>query len=348
MNIRVFIQKNSAIEKLKIIYFFDNICQITYINKWLTKTSTCGWMKKGNQIQSNIHALLSLIRPFTLLAPFFVSISIMIASFFYQHNQVSFFKTFLLTIIPASLSLAILNGASNALNQATDYKTDSLSKPYRPIPQGLLSIKQGKIIAFILYSFALFLSVFIHVSFVLFILSITFFTITYSLYPRMKDKLFFNQLWIAIPRGFLGILASWAVFGSAFQPVALIIAGIAALFLFGGSITKDITDSTADKKNGTFTLVNTFGVKKAAMISFPFLFFPFLLIPAAIDAGFLQNEYWALTFLAIPGFYIFTLLINPHKTSRFFENTSAWMVMYATYFIYAVLFSLLSMMVSLF
>lgn len=305
-------------------------------------------MKTNNSIFDRVHAFFSLIRPFTLIAPLIVSVSIMIASFFYQQHSQPFFTVFFSTILPASLSLAILNGASNALNQATDYQADSLSKPYRPIPRGIISVKQGKIIALSLYIIAIGLAFFIHLNFLLLIGVITVFTVTYSLFPRMKDKLFFNQLWIAIPRGFLGILASWCVFSSIFQPVALIISGISALFLFGGSITKDITDSIADKKTGTHTLVNTFGVKKAAVMSFPFLFFPFLLIPAAISSGLLQEEYWALTFLAIPGFYIFKLLFNNQKPSRFFENTSAWAVMYATYFIYAMMFSFLSLLVSMF
>ena len=296
----------------------------------------------------NVKAFFSLIRPFTLLAPLIVSISIMIASFFYQHTPIDFTNGFFSMILPASLSLAILNGASNALNQATDYDADSLSKPYRPIPKGLLSVVQGKVIAIALYSISISLAVCVHLNFLLIILAISVFTITYSSFPRMKDRLFFNQLWIALSRGFLGILASWSVFGSVFQPVAVIIAGVASLFLFGGSITKDITDSIADKKTGTNTLVNTYGVRKAALLSFPFLFFPFLLIPAAIDAGFLHDAYWALTFLAIPGFYIFKLMMNDQEPSRFFENTSAWAVMYATYFIYAMMFSLLSLIVSIF
>jgi len=293
-------------------------------------------------------AFFSLIRPFTLAAPFVVSISIMIASFFYQPTSQDFISSFFKLILPASFSLAILNGASNALNQATDYRTDSISKPYRPIPKGILSVNQAKIIALGFYSISFSIAFYIHLTFLIVVSLIALFTVTYSLFPRMKDKLFFNQLWIAIPRGFLGIIASWSVFGSVLQPLPLIIASIAALFLFGGSITKDITDSSADKQTGTHTLVNTYGVQKAAILSFPFLFFPFLLIPAAIDAGILLEEYWALTFLAIPGFFIFTLLVKDQKPSRFFENTSAWAVMYATYFIYAMMFSILSLIVSFF
>ncbi len=304
-------------------------------------------MKAKQSRNEYLKAIFSLIRPFTLLAPLIVSTNIMIACFFYQHAQMDFFNSFFFMIFPASLSLAILNGASNALNQATDYDADSLSKPYRPIPRGLLTVFQGKAVAMLLYLISIILAITVHFNFLLLVLTICFFTLTYSLHPRMKDRLFFNQLWIALSRGFLGILASWSVFGSVFQPVALIVALVASLFLFGGSITKDITDSIADKKTGTNTLVNTYGVRKAALLSFPFMFFPFLLIPAAIDAGYLNEAYWALTFLAIPGFYIFKLMMEDQKPSRFFENTSAWAVMYATYFIYAMMFSLLSLIVSI-
>ncbi|MBS3778205.1 MAG: UbiA prenyltransferase family protein, partial [Candidatus Thermoplasmatota archaeon] len=181
-------------------------------------------MKTSHSIIERVQSFFSLIRPFTLIAPLIVSISIMIASFFYQQHNQPFFTVFFSTILPASLSLAILNGASNALNQATDYQTDSLSKPYRPIPRGVFSVKKGKLIALGLYIIAISLAFLVHLNFLILIFSITAFTVTYSLFPRMKDKLFFNQLWIAIPRGFLGILASWCVFASIFQPVPLLIA----------------------------------------------------------------------------------------------------------------------------
>ena len=109
------------------------------------------------------------------------------------------------------------------------------------------------------------------------------FTVTYSLPPRFKRFLFINQVWIAIPRGLLGILASWSVFGNPFQRLPLIIGTIATLFLIGGMSTKDIVDSKADKLTGVHTLINTYGVKMTAFISLPFMFFPFIIIPLMIN-----------------------------------------------------------------
>jgi geranylgeranylglycerol-phosphate geranylgeranyltransferase len=298
------------------------------------------------KIYQKIVGIFGLIRPFTLLAPLIVSTSIMIASFFY-HKMDSLSVMYVSMIFPASFSLALLNGASNALNQATDKDADRISKPYRPIPKCLINLKEAYSIAAVLYLFALLLAAMIHPLFLVFTLCITVFTITYSLPPRMKDTLWWNQLWIAVPRGFLGIVASWSVFGSILEPLPLIIGVIAGLFLFGGSITKDVTDRIADSAVGTKTLVNTYGVKKAAVLVLPFLFFPFLLIAVFIDLLVVEPSFWVLTFFAIPGFYIFWLLMQDRRPSRFFENTAAWTVMYLTYFFFASCFSVVTIVSSI-
>ena len=71
----------------------------------------------------------------------------MIASLFYNGGANDIFTICFTTIIPASFALAILNGASNALNQVTDLKSDKISKPYRPIPQGIVSIYTALLIS---------------------------------------------------------------------------------------------------------------------------------------------------------------------------------------------------------
>ena len=295
-------------------------------NQWIKKT-------KG---------FFGLIRPFTLLAPFMVSMNIIIASYFYSSSPGSITSEFLNTILPASLCFAFLNGASNALNQATDRKADYISKSYRPIPQGIISVKEAYIVSVVMYIFAFYFGLLIHPIFIAFIAVITFFTLTYSLSPRMKDKLWFNQLWIAVPRGFLGILASWSVYGSIFDPLPIVIATIAGLFLFGGSITKDVADKKADIEVGTKTLVNIYGEQKAAIMVLPFLFFPFLLIPITINLGFIPSYFWCLTFLSIPGFFIFKSMVKNDISQTIFENTTAWTYMYATYLVFAISFSVIT------
>jgi geranylgeranylglycerol-phosphate geranylgeranyltransferase len=297
---------------------------------------------KKIKVDPRLKGFIDLIRPFTLLAPIIVSICIMVASFFYNHTTNSLLSIIWYTIIPASFTLAIVNAASNALNQYTDVNSDKISKPYRPIPRGDITKKEALIVSIFFYILAIILSTFVNLMFSIFVFFIIGFSISYSIPPRIKDILFLNQLWVGVPRGLLGILASWSVFGNALQPLPITIGLIAMSFLIGGSITKDIIDCEADKKNGSRTLVNTFGTKKAALIALPFMFFPFVYIPILIDIGILDSYLWLLTFLAIPGFLIFRLMVKNEKPVRFLENTPSWTLMYITYFIFAFGFSFLT------
>jgi geranylgeranylglycerol-phosphate geranylgeranyltransferase len=285
-----------------------------------------------------IRGYIDLFRPFTLFAPIVVSMAIMVASMIY--NKVLVSQSWWITVGQASFTLAIANAASNALNQATDYQADKISKPYRPIPRGVVKPDEAQSIAYILYLFALLRSVTINVWFGVFVFLIMVFTVTYSLPPRIKRFMFLSQVWIAIPRGLLGILAAWSVFGNPFQSMPLIIGTIATLYLVGGMATKDITDADADKKTGTNTMINTYGSKKTALISFPFMFFPFTLIPIMINEGLLETYLWPLTFLLIPSCLISYLMIRGTE-SKTFENIHAWAVMYLAYIIFAMGFSLL-------
>jgi len=293
---------------------------------------------KTRYLSVRIRGYIDLFRAFTLLAPIVVSMSIIVASLVY--NKVPMPQDWWVTVGQASFTIALVNAASNALNQATDAEADKISKPYRPIPRGIVKPDEAQSLAYLLYLFALLRSVTINVWFGIFVFLIMIFTITYSLPPRMKRFLFLNQVWIAIPRGFLGILAAWSVFGDPFQKEPLIIGTIATLFLIGGMATKDIVDSVADKRTGIHTMINTYGTKKTALTSFPFMFFPFALIPIMINEGFLEPYLWPLIFFLIPSCLIFYLMIRESE-SKTLENVHAWSIMYIEYIFFVMIFALL-------
>ena len=293
---------------------------------------------RGNALWTRAKGYVDLIRPFTLIPPFFVSFFIIVASLVY--NKLGFFSGWWVTAVQASLTLALLNAASNILNQAADVEADIISKPYRPIPRGVVKPNEAHTIAYLLYSVVLFRAITINIRFGTIVALIMFFTVTYSLPPRIKRFLFLNQIWVAIPRGALGILASWSVFGYAFQREPLIIAIITSLFLVGGTTTKDIVDSTADRRTGTYTLINTFGTKKAAYISLPFLILPFLSIPFLVLNNLLASYLLPLTFFAVPSFLVFYLMVRESRTRKL-ENVNAWALMYLEYLFFALCFAAL-------
>ena len=286
---------------------------------------------------------IDLLRAFTLLAPIVVSMSIMAASIVLKiNNGENISPNWWITIGYASGTIALVNAASNALNQATDVEADKISKAYRPIPLGIVKPEEAQSLAFILYLFALLRSATINVWFGVFIFLIMIFTVTYSLPPRMKQYLFINQIWIAIPRGMLGVLAAWSVFNeNPFTPIPLIIGGIATVYLIGGMATKDIVDSEADRRTGIRTLINTYGRKKTALICFPFMFFPFAFIPIFVNQGLLPSYLQPLIIIVIPSFLILYLMIRAVE-SKTLENVHAWSIMYIQYILFALGFSLLT------
>ena len=295
----------------------------------------------GEVVIHKIRVYLELLRPFTLLAPLIVSSSVMIASLVNSGTTDLSFVSLLWTILSASFCFALLNGASNVLNQATDWKEDALSKPYRPIPKGIITPKEAYKVSFFLYTVALLLSLAVNILFSFFIFLITFFSITYSLPPRMKKFLLLNQLWVALPRGFFGIVGSWSVFGNPFEPLPLAIGCVTALFLFGGTATKDILDAEADRTVGTKTLVNVFGVKTAAFFSLVFMTSAFGLIIPLVYFHIIHDTLLPLAFLGILSVLIGWLMFHKHKNTKC-ENTSAWTLMYATYFIFALSFAVIT------
>jgi len=294
---------------------------------------------KSRFLSKKFRGYLDLLRPFTLIAPFFVSAFIMFASLVYNNKFIEF-PNWWIIIGQASLTLAFLNGASNALNQATDVESDKISKPYRPIPRGVVERDEAQSIAYILYLFALLRAVTINTWFGVFVFLIMLFTVVYSLPPRMKRFLFINQVWIAIPRGLFSILAAWSVFGDPFQMAPLIIGLIALVFFIGAMTTKDIVDCEADRKTGTRTLINTFGIRKAAFISLPFLIIPFAMIPILIHYHIINSYFLPLTIFIIPSFFIFYLMIKQQQ-SKTLENVQGWTLMYVTFLFYAISFTTL-------
>lgn len=312
------------------------------IRKKLGKLTIKEPYSRTRWLSVRIRGYLDLLRAFTLLAPFVVSMSIMVASLVLKiNNGETTPSNWWITVGYASATIAIVNAASNALNQATDVEADKISKPYRPIPRGIVKPDEAQSLAYILYLLALLRSATINVWFGIFIFLIMIFTVTYSLPPRMKKYLFINQIWIAIPRGMFGILAAWSVFGDPFTPTPLIIGALATTYLIGGMATKDIVDSRADRQTGTRTLINTYGNKKTALICFPFMFFPFLFIPIFINQGLLNTYLWPLILLVIPSVLIFYLMIRATE-SKTLENVHAWSIMYIQYIFFAFGFSLLT------
>jgi 4-hydroxybenzoate polyprenyltransferase len=120
---------------------------------------------------------------------------------------------------------------------------------------------------------------------------------------------------------------------------------IAALFLFGGTATKDILDAEADKNVGTKTMINVFGVEKTVVFSLFFMIIAFLLIVPFVYIHVLESMFLPLALLIILSGVIGWSMLHSHHNQTC-ENTSAWTLMYATYFLFALGFAMITIVFS--
>jgi len=88
-------------------------------------------------------------------------------------------------------------------------------------------------------------------------------------------------------------------------------------------------------------LINTIGIKKTALVSLPFMLFPFLFIFMFTYAGIIDGVYNVLSLFIILSLLIFYLMIKGTE-SKTLENIHAWSIMYVQYIFFALSFAVIT------
>lgn len=305
-------------------------------------------------------------RPFTLLPPLLGVISGAITAWGSASNPHflaglprQWTPAILWTILLGSACAALLNAASNTLNQIYDLENDRLNKPNRALCTGAISIRNAGWFTVAIYLLAVlptwlvvvfpatsvsekfFAPLSMHQCFFIYIAGMLL-TLVYSmpLLGRTKANTFGANLTIAIPRGCLLKVAGWSMVASVFHVEPWFIGGIFMLFLLGAATTKDFSDMKGDAAAGCRTLPIVYGVGRAAKMISPFFILPWLLIPAGAwlpdpfrpERTILTGNTLLLTLLgvilALWGAYtVYLILKNPEDLARV-ENHPSWTHMY--------------------
>jgi 4-hydroxybenzoate polyprenyltransferase len=244
-----------------------------------------------------------------------------------------------------TLMAAVLNAASNALNQVTDLEADRINKPDRPVPSG--RVAPGTAIRFsgVLYLAAFLLAAAAGPQVVWLAGIAAVMTVLYSAPPfRLKGVPYLANLVIAIPRGVLLKVAGWACVRDFGRMEPWYIGLIFGLFLVGATTTKDFADAKGDAAAGYRTLPVVLGAKRAAWLVAPFLILPFLLIPYGISIGVLSGSRTILGLLTaalgIWGSYVVYLMVRRPDDLARTENHPSWTHMYVMMFVAQIGFAL--------
>lgn len=310
---------------------------------------------------NKLRLYVQLARPFTLLPPLIGVLSGAVCAFGSYHNpdpERVLSGSVLFAIVLGSVCAAIMNAASNILNQVYDLEIDRLNKPHRPLVTGEVGRNEGLALAWILYAVALLPTWMIIVypytswaekwqaplalreTFFVYAAGM-FFTLVYSIpqLGRTKARGLVANWTMAIPRGLLKV-GGWTLVAHVYLTEPWYMAGIFALFLVGASSTKDFADIEGDLAGGCRTLPIVYGVEKAAKIIAPFFVVPWVFLPIGAYLPDPQNPSHPIltgnapllallgVVLSIWGAYTARLLLQDPASLAKVENHPSWRHMY--------------------
>lgn len=286
-------------------------------------------------------AYVQLARPFTLLAPSLGMLSGGLVAWYAAGPKLVHGDALFAVLVLGTLAAALLNAASNAVNQIFDLDIDRINKPDRPLCTGKVSRTGAWVFAGISATGALLMAALVstltrHWGTVALFAAAALMSLAYSAPPmRMKARGWWANITVAIPRGTLLKVAGWSMCQSVVSVEAWYIGLIFGLFLLGATSTKDFADVRGDAAYGVRTLPVAYGAERAARMVVPFLTLPFLLIPIGGWLGILTPPDGKSLHLALLGGI--ALLWGTHVSLRILadanelagrENHPAWSHMY--------------------
>jgi len=285
--------------------------------------------------------LLEFSRPFTLVAPA-LGFASGAATAIGAAPREAWSTDLLLYPLVGLVMAAVLNAASNALNQIYDLEIDRVNKPKRPLPSGRLSRDEAWVFTAVAYVVALALAWLVapggrHECFWI-VLATTAITVLYSVPPfRTKRLGIWANVTIAIPRGVLLKVAGWSAVKTILGVEPWFIGAIFGLFLLGASTTKDFADMEGDARGGCRTLPIVYGVRRAAWMISPAFVVPFVLIAVGTWTRVLTGRpvllYALSAVMTSYGIYVCYLMLRRPEDLAVEENHVSWAHMYRMMFV---------------
>jgi geranylgeranylglycerol-phosphate geranylgeranyltransferase len=279
---------------------------------------------------SEIKAYWTFSRPFTLVPPMVGIFSGSLIGYGATHVRFPAAHVSL-----AVLAAAVLNAASNGLNQIYDLENDRINKPRRPLPSGELAL--GGAWAFIITAYVIALALVAAVNretFVIYLIA-AIATILYSAPPaRLKRHPLGSNLVIALIRGELLKVAGWAAVATVLRSLEPWYIGfVYFVFLLGATTTKDFADIEGDRAAGCITLPVRYGAAWSARAISPSFILPWLILIAGVRLRVLTGNGAAIlalsSILLLWGVYV-VYLMNHHAERLVSEgeNHPSWRHMY--------------------
>ncbi len=196
-------------------------------------------------------------------------------------------------VLMAALSGSLIAGGGNALNDVCDVGIDRIGKPWRPIPAGKISIREGIAWSVLLFTIGVFLSIPLGILPFVVAISASLGLVLYDI--KLKRTLFFGNVVVSLISGLAFVYGSIAAGGLGVSPL---LASFAFFFHFGREVMKDTEDRGEDSAFSAVTIPVRFG-KIAALQVVTTLYL--LLIGLTIGAYWIADFGWIYLAIVIPG-----------------------------------------------
>ena len=272
----------------------------------------------------------TLARPFTLVPPM---VGIFSGSLIGYGASRAPFR--MMHVALAVVAAAVLNAASNGLNQICDLQNDRINKPHRPLPSGKMTVAEAWTFVVVTYIAALAMAAAVNRETLAIYLTAAVATVAYSAPPvRLKRHPVGSNLIIALIRGALVKVAGWAAVSTVLASIEPWYIGfIYFVFLLGATTTKDFADIEGDRVAGCITLPVRFGAAWSARAISPSFILPWLLMALGSYAGILTGNPAAIAALSAVmlvwgGYVVYLMNKDPRRLVSEGENHPAWHHMY--------------------
>jgi geranylgeranylglycerol-phosphate geranylgeranyltransferase len=225
----------------------------------------------------------------------------------------------IILLIPVFITVFLITGAGNAINDYFDSGIDAVNRPDRPIPSGRLKKGSAYKISIILFACGIITAYFIGA--VPFFIALFNSFLLYFYAFSLKRKVFVGNLSVSYLTGstFLFGGAAYGLKGIEATSVLFFLSMLATL---AREIVKAIEDMEGDRKDGAVTLPIRIGERPSAYIASAVGLLAVLLSPLPYITGLFKDSYFRVVGIAdIVFLYALFLILkkNPSASSKYFK-----------------------------
>lgn len=227
----------------------------------------------------------------------------------------------LIWMVPVFMTVFLITGAGNAINDYFDAGIDAVNRPDRPIPSGRITKSSAYKFSLTLFAAGIIISFFIGSSIIPFLIAIFNSFLLYFYAFSLKRKVFVGNLSVSYLTGST-FLFGGAAYGGKGIEITLILFFLSMLATFAREIVKTVEDIEGDRLDGASTLPMKIGERPSAYVACIFGLLAVLLSPLPYLMKVFNEYYLVIVGIADVTFLYAMILIlknDPKASSKYFK-----------------------------